>query len=104
MAIFSPVQDSPGSLELFEEEEVGFLSVVSPKKKFMEREDEESAAADDGAETEEDTAAVATLLLCAAGANAEADAPNASRQRALRVIMFGLLDLALCIPDVCGEQ
>ena len=51
----------------------------------MEREDEESAA-DDGAETEEDTAA--TLLLCAVGANAEADAPNASRQRALRVIIL----------------
>ena len=90
MAIFSPVHDSPGSLELFEEEEVDFLSVVSPKKKFIwsADDDEESAAADDGAETEEDTAAaVATLLLCAVGANAEADALNASRQRALRVII-----------------
>ena len=61
--------------------------------------DEESAAADDGAETEDTAGMVATLLLCAAGTNADADAPSASRQRALRAIMFGWLDLAMMYPQ-----
>ena len=99
MAIFSPVQDFPGPFDLLEllvfEEEDGFLSVVSPKKKFMERDEEDGECE----EEEEDTAlavaiAGATWLLCAAGTKADADVPNASRQTmALRLVIVQYVSL-----------
>jgi len=83
-AIFSPVQDSPGSPEL--PEDGVFLSVISPKKKFIERADGDDTSTAEDKDGDEDTAEA--TLFWAAGTKAEADAVNASRKMELRMNMF----------------
>ena len=66
MAILSPVQDSPGSLELLllaSEEGGVFLSVVSPKKKFILSADEEDEREGEGNGEEDAAEMVAATLV-----------------------------------------